>query len=294
MQITIHKKHKHIYKYIKQKKDKKSTLTNKHADFSKTLCYLTNKHADFIKTLCFLTNKHADFLKKLCSLTNKHADFSKTLCSLTNKHADFIKTLCSLTNKHADFIKTLCEFCNEFNDYLEKLSCMNGNIVIVGDFNIVWLDTNGSERKRFYHILETFGFAQNICTETHRSHHLLDYIITRKDCNIISDCTVSDFISDHRVLHASLQCIRTHPVRKQIAVRTLCRIKNDEIAEDLDRFNVDLRCVDVDILIEQYDKYLFDLLNKHAPKKNIYVVDRPLNEWITDDILTLKAIRRKK
>ena len=25
MQITIHKKHKHIYKYIQQKKDKKST-----------------------------------------------------------------------------------------------------------------------------------------------------------------------------------------------------------------------------------------------------------------------------
>ena len=24
-------------------------------------------------------------------------------------------------------------FCNEFNDYLEKLSCMNGNTVIVGD-----------------------------------------------------------------------------------------------------------------------------------------------------------------
>ena len=42
------------------------------------------------------------------------------------------------------------DFCNEFNDYLEKLSCMNGNIVIVGDFNINWLNTNGSERKRFY------------------------------------------------------------------------------------------------------------------------------------------------
>ena len=26
-------------------------------------------------------------------------------------------------------------FCNEFNYYLKKLSCMNGNIVIVGDFN---------------------------------------------------------------------------------------------------------------------------------------------------------------
>ena len=38
-------------------------------------------------------------------------------------------------------------FCNEFNDYLEKLSCMNGTIVIVGDFNIDWLNTNGPERK---------------------------------------------------------------------------------------------------------------------------------------------------
>ena len=46
-----------------------------------------------------------------------------------------------------------CEFCNELNYYLEKLSCMNGNIVIVGDFNIDWLNTIGSERKRFYNIL---------------------------------------------------------------------------------------------------------------------------------------------
>ena len=184
-------------------------------------------------------------------------------------------------------------FCNEFNDYFEKLSCMSGNIVIVGDFNIDWLNTNGSERKRFHNILEIFGFVQNICTETHRSHHLLDYIITRKDCNIISDCTVSDFISDHLVLHASLQSIRPYPFLKQIAVRALRRIKDDALAEELDRFNVDQGCVDVDIMIEQYDKYLSGLLNKHVPKKNIYVVDRPLNEWMTDDILTLKAIRRK-
>ena len=71
-------------------------------------------------------------------------------------------------------------FCNEFNDYLEKLSCMNGHIVIVGDFNIDWLNTDGSERKQFCNIVETFGFVQNICTETHRSHHLLDYIIIKK------------------------------------------------------------------------------------------------------------------
>ena len=44
----------------------------------------------------------------------------------------------------------------------------------------------------------------------------IDYIITREDCNSISDFLVSDFLCDHRALHASMQCIRLHAVRKQI------------------------------------------------------------------------------
>ena len=61
----------------------------------------------------------------------------------------------------------------------------------------------------------------------------------------------------------------------------------------MDRFKVDQGCVNVNIMIEQYDKYLSDLLDRHTRKNNIYVVDRTLNEWMTEDILTLKAIRRK-
>ena len=87
--------------------------------------------------------------------------------------------------------------CNEFNYYLEELSCMNGNSVIVGDLNIDWLNRNGYERRQFCNLLVTFGFIQNICTEAHLSHNLFYYIINRKDCNIISDFNVSDFIYDH-------------------------------------------------------------------------------------------------
>ena len=38
---------------------------------------------------------------------------------------------------------------------------------------------------------------------------------------------------------------------KQIAVRGLRPIKDDALAEDLDRFNVDQGCANVDIMIEQ-------------------------------------------
>ena len=46
-------------------------------------------------------------------------------------------------------------------------------------------------------------------------------------------------------------------------------------------------------MVEMYDQFLSELLNKHAPPKNIQVVDRPLNEWTTNNILALKAIHRK-
>ena len=40
-----------------------------------------------------------------------------------------------------------------------KLSCMNGNIVIiVGDFNIDWLNTNGSERNKLSEHIRTSNF----------------------------------------------------------------------------------------------------------------------------------------
>ena len=40
---------------------------------------------------------------------------------------------------------------------------------------------------------------------------------------------------------------------KQIAVIALRRIKDDALAEDLDKFNVDQWCVD--IMIEQYNEF---------------------------------------
>ena len=49
----------------------------------------------------------------------------------------------------------------------------------------------------------------------------------------------------------------------------------------------------MDTMVEMYDRFLSDLLDKLAPLKNIMVVDIPLNEWMTNNILALKAIRRK-
>ena len=128
---------------------------------------------------------------------------------------------------------------------------------------------------------------------THNSGHLLDYIITRKDISGVSNLYVSDFISDHRALHVLLTCSRAHPERKQTEVRSLKRIQCDVLEADLIGVNIDRECTDVNLVVRQYDASLSSLLDKHAPSKRIYVVERPMHDWMTDDILVLKALRRK-
>ena len=184
-------------------------------------------------------------------------------------------------------------FYEEFSEYLEKLSCASGKVIILGDFNIIFWDTSGFAYKRFVDILETFDCVQHIDKPTHNSGHLLDYIIPRKDSSGVSNLNVSDFISDHRALHVSLTCSRAHPEHKQIDVRSLKRIQCDVLEADLIGVNIDRECTDVNLVVRQNDASLSSLLDKHAPSKCIYVVERPMNDWMTDDILVLKALRRK-
>ena len=57
--------------------------------------------------------------------------------------------------------------------------------------------------------------------------------------------------------------------------------------------NIDRECTDVNLVVRQCDASLSSLLDKHASSKRIYVVERPMYDWMTDDILVLKALRRK-
>ena len=68
---------------------------------------------------------------------------------------------------------------------------------------------------------------------TYENGNLLDYIITRQSSDIASNFMLSDKISDHMALHASLVCQRPHPERKYIFVRALRRINNDSVEADL-------------------------------------------------------------
>ena len=53
-------------------------------------------------------------------------------------------------------------FYEEFSEYLEKRSYASEKVIILGDFNIIFLDTSGFAYKRFVDILATFDCVQHI------------------------------------------------------------------------------------------------------------------------------------
>ena len=90
-----------------------------------------------------------------------------------------------------------------------------------------------------------------------------------------------------------IACQRPHPERKEVYVCALRRINNDSLEADLVCLNIDNECDDVNVGVAPYDTSLSRLLDKHAPLKNICIVDRSLSDWMTDDIRALKAIQGK-
>ena len=88
--------------------------------------------------------------------------------------------------------------------------------------------------------------------------------------------------------------MRPHPARERIQVRALRRIRGDVLDADIASFIVDEECDDVNVVVTQYDDFLSKLIDKHAPLTEVDVVERQLNDWMTDDILLLKTICGKK
>ena len=61
-------------------------------------------------------------------------------------------------------------------------------------------------------------------------------------------------------------------------------INNDSLEVGLAGIKIDFDCDDINVVVAQYDTSLSRLLDKLAPLKKICSVDRPMGDWMTDDI----------
>ena len=92
-------------------------------------------------------------------------------------------------------------FFEEFSSLLEEVVVCSEELLIIGDFNFHMDDTADRYAAQFGSLLELFNLKQHVAVPTHRSGHILDLVISRKDAEALKVnelVVIEQLISDHK------------------------------------------------------------------------------------------------
>ena len=131
---------------------------------------------------------------------------------------------------------------------------------------------------------------------THRSHHILDLIITRSSRDItINEVQSTLFLSDHCFVECNLGILRPNITKKEVQFRNMRQINLNSFKSDIVKSNLsDTTMRNVDNLVKSYDNMLTRILDKHAPIQRKVIRERKKTTWFNGELRRLKKIKRGK
>lgn len=162
----------------------------------------------------------------------------------------------------------------------------------MGDFNEHINNTSDPNAKIFIEIMEAFGLSQHVTSFTHKAGNILDHVYTEAGGNIrVSGCSVGDFISDHCIVHTTLEIPKENIVKKTITYRKYALIDHNHLTQDL-QFDFDDIC-DVNLLVGKFEESARKAIDHQAPERTKTVIIRNHNMWFTDEVKQQKSVVRK-
>lgn len=168
------------------------------------------------------------------------------------------------------------------------------NLILLGDFNINYLNKNENKTLKFMSFLSCFNLSQLVADPTHftdTSRTLIDVVCTDLRPRHISLQHVGSLFG-HCLVMCEFHIKREKPVPHRLFYRP---IKN----MCLDAFNNDLQTVKWDVLatfdnindmVNCFNHHIVSLFDLHAPTKSIIIKNRSL-PWITDTIKLMMQLR---
>ncbi|XP_077862694.1 uncharacterized protein LOC144344701 [Saccoglossus kowalevskii] len=176
------------------------------------------------------------------------------------------------------------QFLLEFGAMLEKYGSYNGNLFIVGDFNLHIDDQPNSTTHKFTNIIDSCNLKQWVHDPTHIRRHILDLVITNSD--VIDSISIdSQSLSDHRPVHAQLLLQKPPLIRRQICYRCISSISSADFSKDIATIqDLHQQPSDLNSAVTTYNSAISCLLNKYAPIKKRIITARPDTKWYTAEL----------
>ena len=99
---------------------------------------------------------------------------------------------------------SLSLFFDQFQEFLSHLITLQSTFVIAGDFNLHMDDLSSDNVKYLNTILDNFNLKQHVTSATHVKGHTLDLFITPLDFKFSPTINITELLSDHFSITASL------------------------------------------------------------------------------------------
>ena len=181
---------------------------------------------------------------------------------------------------------------------LEEVVVCLEEMLIIGNFHFHVDDTADRYAVHFGSLLELFNLKQHVAAPTHRSGHILDLDISRKDSEALKVnelVAMEQSISDHKAICFQLNLQKPLNERKPVICRRLRNFDFEASNEMIisSGLRADVRDLSLELLVDRYDNVLRDAMDILAPVRSRTIVPHPNTPWCKEDIGNEKRKRRR-
>ena len=166
---------------------------------------------------------------------------------------------------------------------------------MVGDFNIHFENDSDTSNRQYKELLSEFGLKQHVRDATHCKGHILDHVIAPSSETLaVSNVHLGTQMSDHSTVLCDISIKKPEDNVKSINYRKIKDIDMDTFRKDLSASILcsEYKTMDLNSLVESYNKELGTLLDKHAPTITKTIRQRSRGPWYDHTIHTARKRAR--
>ena len=192
---------------------------------------------------------------------------------------------------------TTTVFFDEWDRFIDQHTIKPGPLIIMGDLNIHIDNTTNADARRLINSVNATGMVLHVREPTHRKGHMLDVLMTRStDEHLVRNVTITDMgLSDHFAVNVNINIVQRRTGLMKIRYRKTRAIDTVFFRRDIPLFSSnDLDALNVEELVDQYDKLLVSLVDSHAPMLEKQIRLRQDTVWYTDDLRVEKRTKRQR
>jgi hypothetical protein len=191
------------------------------------------------------------------------------------------------------------QFFAELADVLDRLVTYNDPLFVVGDVNVRLDRPTDPAARHFVDILATHGLVNRVTEATHDGGGQLDVVVCRGDLLQPSVAVIDVGLyvrSDHRLLRWPVSLERQRPVYTSVVTRPWSKLDPATLRAAL--LSTPLCCsaewsrLDVDGLVELYDKEVAVVLDRLLPARTVLRRGRVSDPYFDDDCRVAKRAAR--